>query len=103
MGYHPGIGVSFQRFDWSLAGWQSNTAGTLEVPSLKAFFEGGVADPSDPTGDAVVLAQSFNIHNNSRITAYNFGFYGQDEWRARPNLTFTVANAGRASVGHQAT
>jgi hypothetical protein len=86
-----GIGVSFQRFDWSLAGWQSNTGGTLEVPSLESFFEGGVADPSDPTGDAVVLAQAFNIQNNSRIADYNLGFYGQDEWRARPNLTFTVA------------
>jgi hypothetical protein len=44
-----------------------------------------------PNADFTELTQSFASQTSQRIAFYNLALYGQDEWHARPNLTFTIA------------
>jgi Carboxypeptidase regulatory-like domain/TonB dependent receptor len=84
-----GFGANFARIYWSSLPGKSNTIGQLNVPTLDAFYQGGV-DPASPSVDFTSLAQSFTSQNNLPITFFNFGLYGEDEWHARPNLTLTL-------------
>jgi hypothetical protein len=94
-----GFGAGFARIHWSelanslgfLSG--SSTIGTLTAQTLYAFYQGGVdpANPSAPLSDSTLLAQSFTSRTNLPISFSNLGFYAQDEWHARPNLTLTLA------------
>ncbi len=85
-----GIGISFERIDWTLTAYQNNALGTLTPQTLDAFYQGGV-DPASPEVDFTQLSQSFASAASERIKFYNLGVYGQDEWHAKPTLTLTVA------------
>jgi len=64
--------------------------GQLSVQTLDAFFQGGV-DPENPGTDFTSLSQSFTSQTNLAIAFLNFSAYGEDEWRARRNLSLTLA------------
>lgn len=64
--------------------------GTLIPFTLDAFFQGGT-DPATPSTDTTGLSQSFTSNLSQHFSSYNLGFYAQDEWHARPNLTLTIA------------
>ncbi|PYX68525.1 MAG: hypothetical protein DMG72_22890, partial [Acidobacteria bacterium] len=85
-----GLGANFERIYWSELPRKSSTIGHLGVQTLRAFYQGGV-DPASPSVDFTSLSQSFTSQGNLPISFFNFGLYGDDEWRARPNLTLTFA------------
>jgi Carboxypeptidase regulatory-like domain len=89
-----GFGANFERIYWSPL-VNPNLSGVLTPQTLDAFYQGGV-DPgvaagTDPNPDYTELLQGFASHTSKRISFYTFGFYGQDEWHARSNLTVTLA------------
>jgi hypothetical protein len=88
-----GFGVLFDR-SYSTQLVTNFQAGTLNVQTLDAFYQGGV-DPAvlngTDTADYTQLSQSFTRAASERIGYYSLGVYGQDEWRARTNLSLTVA------------
>jgi len=64
---------------------------------MSAFFCGGesisrtcVVDQKNAT-DFTLLRESFPLSDWNRLAFYSFGFYGQEEWHARSNLTLFVA------------
>jgi hypothetical protein len=83
------VGFNFERTYWK--GWGANWSGVpLLVPlSLNAFFFGGV-DPSSPKTDFSTTWQTFPKSSWNNYWFYSLGFYAQEEWRARPNLTLTL-------------
>ena len=85
-----GLGASFARIYWSELPRKSGTIGHLSVQTMRAFFQGGV-DPASRSVDFTSLSQSFTSQGNLPISFSNFGLYGDDEWRARPNLAVTLA------------
>jgi carboxypeptidase family protein len=85
-----GFGASFERTYSTLLQYASNAVGTLTPQTLDAFYQGGV-DPASPGIDYTQLSQSFPSAASHRVALYNVGLYGQDEWRARPNLTLTAS------------
>ena len=85
-----GFGGQIERAYWSQLPPNSNTTGTLIPQTLDAFFQGGV-DPASPNFDFTQLQQSFTSESHQKLSFLNFALYGQEEWHARPNLTFTVA------------
>ena len=85
-----GIGIIFERIYWTLIAYMNNAVGTLTPQSLDAFYQGG-ADPASPQANFTQLSQSFASASSQGIKFYNLGFYGQDEWHARPDLTLTLA------------
>ena len=86
-----GFGANFARIYWSVLSNKSATIGVLAPQTLDAFYQGGL-DPITPSADFTSLAQSFTSRSSLlRLSFLNFGLYGQDEWHARPNLTFTLA------------
>jgi Carboxypeptidase regulatory-like domain len=85
-----GMGISFERIDWTMIAYQNNALGALTPQTLDAFYQGGV-DPASPGVDFTQLSESFASTTSERIKFYNLGFYGQDEWHARPDLTLTLA------------
>jgi hypothetical protein len=85
-----GAGVSFERIYWTNIGYTLNAVGTLTPQTLDAFYQGGV-DATSPQTDFTQLSQSFPSKSSQRLAFYNLGLYGQDEWHALPNLTFTLA------------
>ena len=88
-----GFGVGFERTYWSFRGYSANSLGALNPQTLDAFFQGGV-DPASSSVDFTQLTQSFVAKDSQRILFHNETFYGQDEWRPRPNLTLTLALRG---------
>lgn len=85
-----GIGVNFEKTYWTLLAYGNNAVAQLTTLSLDAFYQGGY-DPASPTVDYTQLSQSFPSALSHRLTFYDFGLYGQDEWHARNDLTFTLA------------
>jgi hypothetical protein len=85
-----GIGVNFLRVDHNDFFYGGNLAGDLLPFSLNAFYQGGF-DANGGEGDFTALNQSFALARSQRVAFYNLGVYSQDEWRARPNLTVTLA------------
>lgn len=61
-----------------------NTSGLLTFNSMTDFLDGSLANGS-------TYAQNFTTIGAQRLTLYSAGFYGQDEWKVRPNLTMTLA------------
>jgi len=87
-----GFGMSFQRFDLSFSNFNYDGVGQLSPQSIDAFFWGGIdPDPAKQDTDFTTLSQTFPAVTRSPFAFYRLGLYGQDEWRARPNLTFTIA------------
>jgi carboxypeptidase family protein/TonB-dependent receptor-like protein len=85
-----GFGVNFLRTHADYSFYTQNAVGTLAPQSLQAFYFGGV-DPSSPKTDFTNLSQSFALETSQRFSKYNLGFYLQDEWRLRQNLTLMFA------------
>jgi len=84
-----GAGISLLRT--SLAGLGYNYSGTGQIlpQTINAFFYGGTA-PSDRNQDFTTLIQSLPLNTWNRLDVYTLALYGQDEWRARSNLTLTI-------------
>ena len=85
-----GFGAGFERTYWTFLGYTNNSTGILSAETLDAFYQGGV-DPASPDVNYSQLFQFFYSAPSERITFYNFGIYGQDEWHARPNLVLTFS------------
>ena len=85
-----GLGVDFERIYWNSLPDRQNTIGQLNAQTLDAFYQGGV-DTTSPSTNFTILTQAFTSQGNLRLSFLNFGLYGQDEWRARPDLTLTAA------------
>jgi len=85
-----GVGASFERTDTTLLQYDSNAIGSLTPQTLDAFYEGGF-DSASPGTNFTQLTQSFPAASSQRFALYNLGFYSQDEWHARRNLTVTLA------------
>jgi len=83
-----GFGMNLDRYHSN--GKSSQDIGTLTFLTLDAFYQGG-ADPNSRDTDFTQLNQSFRSNSSQPMSSYHLGIYGQDEWHARPNLTFTVA------------
>jgi hypothetical protein len=77
------FGGKFRRNDVSDHDFGAFSSGFLVVNSLQNFFNGG------STGDSLINA--FPTSLNQPIALYSVAGYVQDEWRVKPNLTFTVA------------
>ena len=84
------IGIRFERIDWTNRAYTLDSVGTLIPQTLDAFYQGGV-DPTSRLTDFTQLSQSFTAIKSERISFYDLGAYGQDEWHARPNLALTLA------------
>jgi Carboxypeptidase regulatory-like domain len=64
--------------------------GTLMPFTLDAFYQGGF-EPASPLSNATSLTQTFSSHLSQPLSFYNLGFYAQEEWHARSNLSLTLA------------
>lgn len=101
------LGVYFLRTDATRGGYNRHAAGLLLPLSMSAFFCGGESPSQDPSKislaqpclvdsnhtatDVTLLQQSFPISNWNHFAFYSLGFYGQEDWHARSNLTLTLA------------
>jgi hypothetical protein len=86
------IGMMFLRT--YIAGHGYNWSGTGQIlpQSVDAFYWGGVdPDPMKRQNNYTALGQTFPAVSGEPVAYYSLGFYGQEEWRARSNLTLTVA------------
>lgn len=63
-----------------------NTSGTVTVPDLNSFFNGGLVP-----GDEAVLTQTFPTSPSQRFKFYTLGGYVEDDIRVSPTFTLTVA------------
>jgi carboxypeptidase family protein len=84
-----GVGASFAQTHWNAPPNNVNATGQLSPQTLRAFYQGGM-DPATPSADFTLLTQSFNSRSAVHVSFLNFGFYGQDEWHARSNLTVSL-------------
>jgi len=82
------LGTKFLRYDVSDQDFGEFTSGLVTPNSVAAFFNGGV-DPA--TGTSSVLEQSFPTALSQPIALYTLAFYGEDDWKIKPNLTLTFA------------
>jgi outer membrane receptor protein involved in Fe transport len=78
------FGVNARKNFVSTYAFGVNTSGTLTFNSMTDFFNGTLVNGSN-------YAQSFSRIGAEPLTLYSLGFYGQDEWRVRPNLVITLA------------
>jgi len=85
-----GFGANFEKTYWSLLAYGNNAVAQLVSLSLDAFYQGGF-DPASPDVNFTQLNQSFPSALSHRLSFYDFGLYAQDDWHARPDLTFTIA------------
>ncbi len=64
------------------------THGTLTAQTVGAFFNGG----TDPiSGGETTYSQNFSTAAEHQMQYWQLGTYIEDEWRALPNLTLTLA------------
>jgi len=71
-----------------------NLTGVFNVFSITDFVNGTLANGSNVT-------QNFAGASHYQFNNYSLGMYAQDEWKAKPNLTFTLAlRADRNSKRH---
>lgn len=62
------------------------TSGLFTFNSMTDFVNGMLTSDGGST-----YSQTFTNYGAQRLTMYSAGFYGQDEWRIRHNLTVTLA------------
>lgn len=84
------IGILFQGIYFVGDGYINSGTGQLAPQTINAFFYGGTA-PSAPATDFTTLQQNFPLVTWNHIRFSTLGFYGQDQWHARSNLTLTLA------------
>ena len=80
------FGVNFRRIDFADYAPGANHTGDLRMSSITDFVNGTLSS----TGGSV-LRQQFAPFSDRQINNYSIGFYGQDEWRATPNLKLTLS------------
>ena len=85
-----GFGVSLLRTYVKGFGYNWSGTGQLLPQTISAFFDGGV-NPLNPKADFTTLAQTYPAVTWNRFAFYSLGLYGQEEWHARADLTFTIA------------
>jgi carboxypeptidase family protein len=89
------FGGKYRRNDVSDHDYGFFKVGELVPLTLDAFFNGGtnpgVFTGTDTNPDLSVLIQSFPTSLNQPMAVYGIGFYVQDAWRAKSNLTFTLS------------
>src|ERR1700722_808595 len=82
------VGTKFLRYDVSDLDFGVFTSGLGLPNSVTAFFNGGV-DPATKVDST--LEQSFPTALTQPIALYTLAFYGEDDWKIKPNLTLTFA------------
>ena len=85
-----GFGANFLRSYLTWGGYNWDGSGQLLPQTINAFFYGGV-NPSNPKTDFTALDQTYPAVTWNGFWFYSLGLYGQEEWRARSNLTLTFA------------
>ena len=88
-GHKLGFGMSMDR-EYGLEDCVFNRIGQLNPITLRAFYEGGF-DPVSKSVDFTSLQQGFAAQPKTYVRYGGIQGYVQDEWRARPNLSFTLA------------
>jgi len=89
------FGGKFRRFDISDHDFGPFTSGLVTEGTLLDFFDGGLINPArnpapnQPFGDNLV--QNFTNLTNVPVAIYQLAGYVQDQWRVKPNLSFTLA------------
>ena len=78
------FGTNIRKNFISTYAYGSNTSGLFTFNSMTDFLNGSLANGS-------TYAQAFASIGAEGLTLYSAGFYAQDEWKARPNLTLTLA------------
>ena len=85
-----GAGANVWHIDWTLT--NNPVFPFLSAQTYGAFFWGGVDNNNDPSPSITQLTQGFVEGGNSNRFAFEeLGFYAQDEWHARPNLTLSLS------------
>jgi Carboxypeptidase regulatory-like domain len=79
------FGVNLRRNWVSTYAYGANTSGLLTFNSMTDFVNGSL------DAGASTYTQAFATIGAEPLTMYSLGFYGQDEWKVRPNLTLTLA------------
>jgi len=88
------FGVNARRNFVSTYAYGANTSGLLTFNSMTDFVNGtldssATADPNTYNGPSQYL-QAFTNIGAEPLTLYSLGFYAQDDWKVRPNLTLTL-------------
>ncbi len=78
------VGLNFHRNDVTDYSPGIGTIGYSQGEDLSSFYN----------GQGVSYAQNFSVRATQPVAVYGLGFYGQDEWSARPNLKITLALRG---------
>lgn len=82
MGSHTlKFGANFARYDITTHGPGINTLPAVTSETLTNFFNGVGSN----------YTQAFPVRLSQPINLYNLGFYGQDSWHMKSNLTLTFA------------
>lgn len=85
LGHHTiKLGTNIRKNFISTYAYGSNTSGLFTFNSMTDFLDGSLANGS-------TYAQAFSSIGAEGLTLYSAGFYAQDEWKVRPNLTLTLA------------
>jgi carboxypeptidase family protein len=89
------LGGKYRRNDVSDHDYGFFNVGFLEPLTLDAFFNGGtnpgVFSGTDPNSDLTILVQAFPTSLNQPMAVYGIGFYLQDAWHVKSNLTLTLS------------
>ena len=78
------LGTNVRKNFVSTYAYGANTSGLYTFNSMTDFVNGNLANGS-------TYAQAFTSIGSENLTMYSAGFYAQDEWKVRPNLTLTLA------------
>ncbi len=82
------FGLNARKNFVSTYAYGSGTSGLVTFNSMNDFVNGAFASATN-TGST--YAQTFANIGAENLTLYSLGFYAQDEWKLRPNLTLTLA------------
>jgi len=77
------VGVNARRNFISTYAYGANTSGLLTFNSMTDFVDGSLTQGS-------TYSQTFANIGAQSVSLYSLGFYGQDEWKVRRNLTLTL-------------
>jgi hypothetical protein len=84
------FGVKFRRNDVTDMVYGINTSGTMSVPDLTSFYDGGYATlPSGP--DPANYLQTFPSSGEQRFKFWTIGGYAEDDIQVKPNFTLTLS------------
>ena len=83
------FGVKYRRNDVTDLVYGINTSGTMVIPDLTAFYNGGF-DPANTT-DATTFSQTFPTSSEQRFKFWTFGGYAEDDIQVKSNLTLTLS------------